>query len=99
MRELHPVLVLIVRSRARQQDLEADLREEGQPNRQQVLEPVHQQPHGVDGEDLLPRKRAQPQLAGPSGPARAQLCHSGRWERAAPPEAPPGRRRGPGGRR
>ena len=77
MRELHPVLVLIVRSRARQQDLEADLREEGQPNRQQVLEPVHQQPHGVDGEDLLPRKRAQPQLAGPSGPARAQLCHSG----------------------
>ena len=54
MRELHPVLVLIVRSRARQQDLEADLREEGRPNRQQVLEPVHQQPHGVDGEDLLP---------------------------------------------
>ena len=64
-------------NRARQQDLEADLREEGQPNRQQVLEPVHQQPHGVDGEDLLPRKRAQPQLAGPGGPARAQLSHSG----------------------
>ena len=40
MRELHPVLVLIVRSRARQQDLEADLREKEQPNRQQVLEPV-----------------------------------------------------------
>ena len=39
-RELHPVLVLIVRSRARQQDLEADLGEEGQPNCQQVLEPV-----------------------------------------------------------
>ena len=77
VRELHPVLVLVVYGRARQQDLEADLREEGQPNRQQVLEPVHQQPHGVDGEDLLPRKRAQPQLAGPSGPARAQLCHSG----------------------
>ena len=72
MRELHPVLVLVlvVYGRARQQDLEADLREEGQPNRQQVLEPVHQQPHGVDGEDLLPRKS-------PSGPARAQLCHSG----------------------
>ena len=52
MRELHPVL-LVVYGRARQQDLEADLREEGQPNRQQVLEPVHQQPHGVDGEDLL----------------------------------------------
>ena len=83
VRELHPVLVLIVRSRARQQDLEADLREEGQPNRQQVLEPVHQQPHGVDGEDLLPRKRAQPQLAGPSGPARAQLCHSGLGARSA----------------
>ena len=66
MRELHPVLVLIVYGRARQQDLEADLREEGQPNRQQVLEPVHQA-----------RKRAQPQLAGPSGAARAQLCHSG----------------------
>ena len=61
MRELHPVLVLVlvVYGRARQQDLEADLRKEGQPNRQQVLEPVHQQPHGVDGEDLLPRKRAQ----------------------------------------
>ena len=83
MRELHPVLVLIVRSRARQQDLEADLRQEGQPNRQQVLEPVHQQPHGVDGEDLLPRKRAQPQLADPSGPARAQLCHSGLGARSA----------------
>ena len=39
-RELHP-LVLIVRSRVRQQDLEADLGEEGQPNCQQVLEPVH----------------------------------------------------------
>ena len=24
------------------------------------------EPHGIDGEDLLPRKRAQPQLAGPS---------------------------------
>ena len=36
----------------------------------------HQQPHGV-GEDLLPRKRAQPQLAGPSGPTRVQFCHSG----------------------
>ena len=36
-RELHPVLVLIVCSRARQQDLEADLGEEGQPNGQQVL--------------------------------------------------------------
>ena len=41
--ELHPVLVLIVCSRARQQDLEADLGEEGQPNGKQVLEPVHQQ--------------------------------------------------------
>ena len=72
MRELHPVLVLVlvVYGRVCQQDLEADLREEGQPNRQQVLEPVHQQPHGVDGEDLLPRKRAQPQVAGPSGPTR-----------------------------
>ena len=70
MRELHPVLVLVlvVYGRARQQDLEADLREEGQPNRQQVLEPVHQQPHGVDGEDLLPRKRAQPQLAVQAAP-------------------------------
>ena len=57
---VHPVLVLVVRSRARQQDLEADLGEEGQPNCQKVLEPVHQQPHGIDGEDLLPRKRAQP---------------------------------------
>ena len=85
VRELHPVLVLVlvVYGRARQQDLEADLREEGQPNRQQVLEPVHKQPHGVDGEDLLPRKRAQPQLAGPSGPARAQLCHSGLFSRSA----------------
>ena len=56
------------RSRARQQDLEADLGEEGQPNCQQVLEPVHQQPHGVDGEDLLPRKRAQPHVqAAPRG--------------------------------
>ena len=103
MRELHPVLVLvlIVYGRARQQDLEADLREEGQPNRQQVLEPVHQQPHGVDGEDLLPRKRAQPQLTGPGGPARAQLSHSGLGAGSAevPPEAPPGRRRGPGGPR
>ena len=64
MRELHPVLVLVlvVYGRARQQDLEADLGEEGQPNCQQVLEPVHQQPHGIDGEDLLPRKRVQPQL-------------------------------------
>ena len=70
---------------ARQQDLEADFREEGQPNRQQVLEPVHQQPHGVDGEDLLPRK-AQPQLAGPSGRAGAALSQRPRrWERAAPP--------------
>ena len=76
-RELHPVLVLIVCSRARQQDLE------GQPNCQQVLEPVHQQPHGVDGEDLLPRKRAQPQLAGPSGPVWAQFCHSGLGARSA----------------
>ena len=31
--------------------LEADLGEEGQPNCQQVLEPVHQQPRGIDGED------------------------------------------------
>ena len=73
MRELHPVLVLVVRSRARQQDLEADLGEEGQPNCQQVLEPVHQQPHGIDGEDLLPRKRAQPQLAGSSVTAALAL--------------------------
>ena len=49
----------------------------GRQQDQQVLEPVHQQPHGVDGEDLLPRKRAQPQFAGLSGPARAQLSHSG----------------------
>ena len=41
------MLVLVVYGRARQQDVEADLREEGQPNRQQVLEPVHQQPHGA----------------------------------------------------
>ena len=61
VRELHPVLVLIVRSRARQQDL-------GQPNCQQVLEPVHQQPHGVDGEDLLPRKRAQVTAASAAPP-------------------------------
>ena len=32
-RELHPVLVLIVRGRARQQDLEADLGEEAPPGR------------------------------------------------------------------
>ena len=57
MRELHPH-----RSQpGASAGSEADLREEGQPNRQQVLEPVHQQPHGVDGED---RKRAQPQLTG-----------------------------------
>ena len=67
----------------RQQDLKPNLVEEGQPNCQQVLEPVHQQPHGVDGEDLLPRKRAQPQLAGPSGPTRAQFCHSGLGARSA----------------
>ena len=47
------------------------------------MEPVHQQPHGIDGEDLLPRKRAQPQLAGPSGPARTQFCHSGLGARSA----------------
>ena len=74
MRELHPVLVLVlvVYGRARQQDLEADLREEGQPNRQQVLEPVHQQPHG---EDLLPRKRPSVSFATDE---RARLF----WERA-----------------
>ena len=53
----------VVCGRAPQQDLEADLGEEGQPNDQQVLEPVHQQPQGVDGEDLLLRKRAQPASA------------------------------------
>ena len=71
-RELHPVLILVVYGRARQQDLEADLGEEGQPNGQQV-----------SGEDLLPRKRAQPPLAGPSGPVRAQFGHSGLGARRA----------------
>ena len=60
-RELHPVLILVVYGRARQQDLEA----------------------GVNGEDLLPNKRAQPQLAGPSGPGRAQFGHSGLGARRA----------------
>ena len=45
-RELHPVLVLIVRSRARQQDLEADLGEEGQPN-------CHFESYG-EGKTILP---------------------------------------------
>ena len=43
---------------ARQQDLEADLGKEGQPNGQQVPELVHQQLQGVDGEDLLPTTAA-----------------------------------------
>ena len=70
--ELHPVLVLVlvVYGRARQQDLEADLRES--PAGLGAGPPAA----AVDG-DLLPRKRAQPQLAGPGGPARAQLSHSG----------------------
>ena len=89
VRELHPVLVLVVYGRARQQDLEADLREEGQPNRQQVLEPVHQQPHGVDGEDAGEARGFRRPRAG-----AAQSQRPRRWERAAPPEAPPGRRRG-----
>ena len=52
--------------RAGQQQLEADLGEEGQRHSQHVLKPVHQQPHRVHGEHVLPRQRAQPQLAGPS---------------------------------
>ena len=77
--------------------LEADLREEGQPNRQQVLEPVHQQPHGVDGEDLLPRKRAQPQLAVQAAPRGRSSVTAASALGAR--KAPPGRRRGPGGPR
>ena len=57
----------------------AGLREEGQPNRQQVLEPVHQQPHGVDGGPAAQEEGA----AAASGPARAQLCHSGLGARSA----------------
>ena len=59
MRELHPVLVLIVRSRARQLTF-------ARKGSRIAREPVHQQPRGVDGEDLLARKRAQPQPSGPT---------------------------------
>ena len=70
-------------SAGRQQELEADLGEEEQPNGQRGLELVHQQPQGVHSEDFLPWKRAQPQLAGPSDPARAQLYHSNLGARGA----------------
>ena len=75
-RELHPVLVLIVRSRARQQDLEADLGEEGQPNCQQV----HQQPRGADGEDPA----AQEEAAAAHGSAAPPEAPDGAEAQAAP---------------